>query len=242
LIETNKGSSELYVNVTDGRTRLNDEQIAQRMVLSLEEGWYVNLGIGIPTLASDFIPHDKEIIFHSENGILGVGPKPAAGFEDWDMINAAKSPVTLRPGGCFFSQAESFAMIRGGHLDVAVVGAFQVSGNGDLANWLVPNRKDYSLGNVGGAMDLATGARRVWVTMQHCTKNGEPKIVKKCSFPLTAKSCVGMIFTDLAVIAVTDKGLVLKEMARGWSRNDIQTLTGPELLFDSNLKILEFGK
>jgi 3-oxoadipate CoA-transferase beta subunit len=212
------------------------------MVQSLEEGWYVNLGIGIPTLASDFIPRDKEIIFHSENGILGLGPKPETGSEDWDLINAAKSPVTLLHGGCFFSQAESFGMVRGGHLDIAVVGAFQVSEKGDLANWLVPGRKDYSLGNVGGAMDLATGAQHVWVTMSHCTKDGEPKIVKDVSFPLTAKSCVDMIFTDLAVIAVTDKGLVVKEIAPGWSRNDIQTLSEPELLFDSNMQILEPGK
>jgi 3-oxoadipate CoA-transferase, beta subunit len=186
-------------------------ELATRVAQDLEDGWFVNLGIGIPTLVADVIPEGREIILHSENGLLGLGPKPKPGQEDMDLVNAGKEPITLKPGGSFFSQSDSFAMIRGGHLDAAVLGAFQVSVEGDLASWKVPNDP---LGRVGGAMDLTVGAKRIFLCMQHTSK-GKPKIVEECTYPLTAPRCVDRIYTDLAVIYVTDEGLVVHELAPG---------------------------
>ncbi|MFS0824554.1 3-oxoacid CoA-transferase subunit B [Bacillus sp. 1P02SD] len=185
-------------------------ELAARVALDLEDGWFVNLGIGLPTLVADYIPEGREIILHSENGLLGLGPKPLPGEEDMDLVNAGKEPITLMPGGSYFSQADSFAMIRGGHLDAAVLGAFQVSQYGDLASWKLP--KD-PLGRVGGAMDLTVGSKRVFLFMQHTTNKGEPKIVEDCTYPLTAINCVNRIYTNLAIIDVTEQGLVVKELA-----------------------------
>jgi 3-oxoadipate CoA-transferase, beta subunit len=200
-------------------------ELASRVAQDLEDGWFVNLGIGIPTLVADVIPEGKEIILHSENGLLGLGPKPEPGEEDMDLVNAGKEPITLKPGGSFFSQSDSFAMIRGGHLDAAVLGAFQVSKNGDLASWKVP--KD-PLGRVGGAMDLTVGAKRVFLCMQHTSK-GTPKIVEECTYPLTAPHCVDRIYTDLAVIDVTDDGLVVQELAPGVTFEYVQERTAAPL-------------
>ncbi|WP_035445751.1 3-oxoacid CoA-transferase subunit B [Bacillus sp. UNC41MFS5] len=201
-------------------------QLASRVAQDLEDGWFVNLGIGIPTLVADVIPEGREIILHSENGLLGLGPKPAPGEEDMDLVNAGKEPITLKPGGSFFSQSDSFAMIRGGHLDAAVLGAFQVSTYGDLASWKVPNDP---LGRVGGAMDLTVGAKRVFLCMQHCTRKGESKIVEECTYPLTAPRCVDRIYTDLAVIEVTDDGLVVQELAPGVTFDYLQERTAAPL-------------
>lgn len=203
-------------------------ELASRVAQDLENGWFVNLGIGLPTLIADVIPEGREIILHSENGLLGLGPKPEPGEEDMDLVNAGKEPITLRPGGSFFSQSESFAMIRGGHIDAAVLGAFQVSVTGDLASWKLPNT---TLGRVGGAMDLTVGAKRVFLCMQHTSK-GTPKIVKECTYPLTATQCVNRIYTDLAVIDVTDKGLLVLELAPGVTETYLQERTDAPLLFE----------
>lgn len=200
-------------------------ELASRVAQDLEDGWFVNLGIGIPTLVADVIPEGREIILHSENGLLGLGPKPEPGQEDMDLVNAGKEPITLKPGGCFFSQSDSFAMIRGGHLDAAVLGAFQVSAEGDLASWKVPNDP---LGRVGGAMDLTVGAKRIFLCMQHTSK-GKPKIVEECTYPLTAPRCVDRIYTDLAVIYVTDEGLVVHELAPGVTFEYLQERTAATL-------------
>ncbi|MEH7177592.1 3-oxoacid CoA-transferase subunit B [Neobacillus vireti] len=200
-------------------------ELASRVAKDLEDGWFVNLGIGIPTLVADVIPEGREIILHSENGLLGLGPKPEPGQEDMDLVNAGKEPITLKPGGCFFSQSDSFAMIRGGHLDAAVLGAFQVSMTGDLASWKVPNDP---LGRVGGAMDLTVGAKRIFLCMQHTSK-GKPKIVEECTYPLTAPGCVDRIYTDLAVIYVTDEGLVVQELAPGVTFEYLQERTAAPL-------------
>jgi 3-oxoadipate CoA-transferase, beta subunit len=200
-------------------------ELATRVAQDLEDGWFVNLGIGIPTLVADVIPEGREIILHSENGLLGLGPKPEPGQEDMDLVNAGKEPITLKPGGSFFSQSDSFAMIRGGHLDAAVLGAFQVSVEGDLASWKVPNDP---LGRVGGAMDLTVGAKRIFLCMQHTSK-GKPKIVEECTYPLTAPRCVDRIYTDLAVIYVTDEGLVVHELAPGVTFEYLQERTSAPL-------------
>jgi 3-oxoadipate CoA-transferase, beta subunit len=200
-------------------------ELATRVAQDLEDGWFVNLGIGIPTLVADVIPEGREIILHSENGLLGLGPKPEPGQEDMDLVNAGKEPITLKPGGCFFSQSDSFAMIRGGHLDAAVLGAFQVSVEGDLASWKVPNDP---LGRVGGAMDLTVGAKRIFLCMQHTSK-GKPKIVEECTYPLTAPHCVDRIYTDLAVIYVTAEGLVVHELAPGVTFEYLQERTAAKL-------------
>ncbi len=198
---------------------LSRDQIAQRVALDIEEGAYVNLGIGLPTRIANFLAPGKEIFLHSENGILGMGPAPETGEEDDELINAGKEHVTLLTGGCFFHHGDSFAMMRGGHIDVCVLGAFQVAANGDLANW--HTGAPDAIPAVGGAMDLAVGAKKVFVTMEHNTKKGEPKIVERCTYPLTGLACVDRIYTDLAVIDVTPRGLVVLEMAPGI---DIQTL------------------
>ncbi len=213
-------------------------QIAARVAQDLEDGWFVNLGIGLPTLVADFIPEGREIILHSENGLLGLGPKPEPGEEDMDLVNAGKEPITLKPGGCYFSQSESFAMIRGGHLDAAVLGAFQVSMHGDLASWKLPNAP---LGRVGGAMDLTVGSKRVFLFMQHCTNKGESKIVEECSYPLTAPRCVDRIYTNLAVIDVTEDGLVVRDLAPGISFEYVQERTAAPLKLSADVQSAQIG-
>lgn len=208
--------------------KLNRDQMAARVARDIPEGSYVNLGIGLPTMVANHLPKDREIFLHSENGLLGMGPAPAKGEEDSDLINAGKQPVTLLKGGAYFHHADSFAMMRGGHLDICVLGAFQVSSMGDLANWHT-GAKD-AIPAVGGAMDLALGAKRVFVMMDHVTKTGESKIVERCSYPLTAVKCVDRIYTDLAVIDVTTHGLTLVEMVEGLSFAELQRLTAAPLV------------
>ncbi len=208
-------------------TRLSREQIAARVAQELDDGWLVNLGIGMPTLTVNYIPEGRDILFHSENGIIGMGPKPAREEDiDPDLMSAGKGPVTLVPGGAFIHHADSFAVARGGRLDAAVLGAFQVAVNGDLANWKLPTAKT---GSVGGAMDIAAGAKRVFAMMTHTAKDGEPKIVETLTYPLTAKTCVTKIFTDIAVVAVTPDGYVLEEVAPGFTADDVQAATGARL-------------
>jgi 3-oxoadipate CoA-transferase beta subunit len=202
-------------------------QLAARVARDIPEGAYVNLGIGAPTLIANFLPKDREIFLHSENGILGMGPAPPEGQEDWDLINAGKQPVTLLTGGAYFHHGDSFAMMRGGHLDICVLGAFQVSASGDLANWHTGEQD--AIPAVGGAMDLAVGARQVFVMMDHQTKQGEPKIVERCAYPLTAAACVDRIYTDLAVLDVTERGLVVREMVEGLSFEELQRRTAAAL-------------
>ncbi|WP_212391439.1 3-oxoacid CoA-transferase subunit B [Sporosarcina beigongshangi] len=206
--------------------------LASRVALDLEDGWFVNLGIGLPTLVADFIPEGREIILHSENGLLGLGPKPEPGEEDPDLVNAGKEPITLKSGGSYFSQSESFAMIRGGHLDATVLGAFQVSQYGDLASWKLPNA---TLGRVGGAMDLTVGSKRVFLFMQHTSKQG-PKIVDECTYPLTAPRCVDRIYTNLAIIDVTDTGLVVRELAPGVTFEYVQEHTAAPLKLHADVQ------
>jgi 3-oxoadipate CoA-transferase beta subunit len=207
--------------------RYSRDQMAALVARDIPEGAYVNLGIGLPTLVANHLPKDREIILHTENGLLGMGPAPAKGEEDPDLINASKQPVTLLPGASFFHHADSFAMMRGGHLDFCVLGAFQVSVSGDLANW--HTGAPDAIPAVGGAMDLAIGARHVYVMMEHLTKAGESKIVERCSYPLTGIGCVNRIFTDLAVIDVTPQGLKVLEMVEGLDLNALQKLTGVSL-------------
>ena len=207
--------------------KLTREQIAERAAQELPDGAYVNLGWGIPNLIAAYVPENAGVIFHSENGILGMGPRARPGQEDYDLVDAMKAPVTILPGGAYFSQVDAHMMTRGGHLDVAVLGGLQVSERGDLANWKVPGAK-FS-GGIGGAMDIAVGSRRLIVTMEHVTKNGEPKIVTTCTYPLTALQCVTTIVTDLAVIDVIASGLQLREVAPGVSPADVQRVTEPKL-------------
>jgi 3-oxoadipate CoA-transferase, beta subunit len=208
--------------------RLTREQIVQRVAQDIPEGSYVNLGIGLPTKIANYLDPNKEIFLQSENGVLGMGPAPAKGDEDPDLINAGKEFITLLKGGSYFHHGDSFTMMRGGHIDICVLGAFQVAQNGDLANWHTGSPD--AIPAVGGAMDLAIGARNVFVTMEHVTKNGEPKIVKNCSYPLTGMACVNRIYTDLAVIDVTPKGLVVQEMVNGLSFEELQSLTDALLI------------
>ena len=207
---------------------LTREQMAWRAAQDLPEGAYVNLGIGIPTLAASYVPPGREVIFHSENGILGMGPKPEPGEEDPYMVDAGKNKTTLVKGGCFVHHADAFLMIRGGHLDVCVLGAFQVSAGGDLANWHTGAAD--AIPAVGGAMDLAIGAKKTYVMMEHTTKSGEMKIVERCSYPLTGIGCVARIYTDLAVIDVTPRGLVVLNVVEGLGHDELQSLTGAPLL------------
>ena len=208
--------------------KLTRDQMAARVARDIPEGSYVNLGIGLPTLVANHLPKEREIFLHSENGLLGMGPAPAAGAEDYDLINAGKQPVTLLPGGAYFHHADSFAMMRGGHLDICVLGAFQVSGGGDLANWHTGGAD--AIPAVGGAMDLAIGAKRTFVMMEHLTKGGDSKIVERCSYPLTGIGCVSRIYTDLAVIDVTPQGLRLVEAFNGLAHAELERLTGVPLL------------
>ena len=207
--------------------RWTKDQMAARVAQDIAEGMVVNLGIGLPTRVANHLPPGREVMMHSENGVIGIGPAPPPGAEDFDLINAGKQPVTLRPGGAYFHHADSFAMMRGGHLDICVLGAFQVSAAGDLANWHTGAAD--AIPAVGGAMDLAVGARRTFVLMEHCTKAGEPKIVPRCTYPLTGVACVSRIYTDLAVIDVTPAGLQLVEMAPGLAFEVLQAATAVPL-------------
>jgi len=207
--------------------RLDREAIAMRVARELPDGAVVNLGIGIPTLVSQFVPEGRTIIYQAENGVTGYGPLAEPGEEDMDLINAGGQFLKRMPGMAFFHSADAFAMIRGGHIDVAVLGALQVSEKGDLANWMVPER---GIGNIGGAMDLAVGARRIIVAMEHTDRQGRPKIVRECTYPLTARGCVSLIVTDLAVIEVVKgQGLLLREVCPGWTPEEVQALTGAPL-------------
>ncbi len=209
-------------------SKLSRDDMAARVARDIPEGAYVNLGIGLPTLVANHLPRDLEVFLHSENGLLGMGPAPAAGEEDYDLINAGKQPVTLLPGGAYFHHADSFAMMRGGHLDICVLGAFQVSRKGDLANW--HTGAPGAIPAVGGAMDLAIGAKKTYVMMEHLTKAGESKIVESCSYPLTGIACVSRIYTDLAVLDVTPAGLRVVEMVDGLEFEELERLTRMPLL------------
>ena len=198
--------------------------MAARVAADIPDGAVVNLGIGAPTAVANHFGAGREVILHSENGVLGMGPAPALGQEDYDLINAGKQPVTLRPGGCFFHHADSFAMMRGGHIDICVLGAFQVAGNGDLANW--STGEPGAIPAVGGAMDLATGAKQTWVMTDHLTKAGEPKLVERCSYPLTGLGCVARVYTDLAVIDLRQQPPRVRAVVDGLSFDELQRLTG----------------
>lgn len=204
------------------------DEIAKYVAQDIQEGMYVNLGIGQPTKVADFLPADKDIFLHSENGVLGMGPEPAAGNEDGDLINAGKQYITLLEGGSYFHHGDSFTMIRGGHIDLCVLGAFEVAENGDIANWFLGRPQDIPA--VGGAMDLAVGAKQVYVMMDHVSRNGDPKIVERLKLPITGEKCVNRIYTDLAVINVTDKGLEVREMVDGLTFAELQAKTGAKLI------------
>ncbi len=206
----------------------NRTQMAARVAQDIPEGWFVNLGIGIPTMVGDHVPPGREVILHSENGILGMGPAPAPDQVNAWLVNAGKQPVTLHPGGSFFHHADSFGMIRGGHIDLCVLGAFEVAANGDIANWATSENDTAPA--VGGAMDLAAGAKRLWVVMEHTTKDGAPKLVERCSYPLTAMGAVQRVFTNLAVLdIVPGRGFVVREIVPGLSLADLQAQTGATL-------------
>jgi 3-oxoadipate CoA-transferase, beta subunit len=208
--------------------KLTKDQLAQRVAADILDGAYVNLGIGMPTLVANHIPKDRTVILHSENGILGMGPAPAAGQEDYDLINAGKQPVTLLPGGAYFHHADSFAMMRGGHLDICVLGAFQVSVTGDLANWHTGEAD--AIPAVGGAMDLAVGAKQTWVMMELLTKSAQSKLVRACTYPLTGVGCVKRVYTDVATFSITAQGVAAHDVVAGLSLEELQKLAGVPLI------------
>ena len=234
--------------MSNSKYRLDEQTIAMRAAREFQDGMVVNLGGGIPTLACNFVPEGREILFHSENGVLGYGPTASLETADWDLFNASFQPVTPLPGMSFFSHDESFSIIRGGHVDISVLGALEVSEKGDLANWIVGNVSDFegdltdwiksgkNPPGLGGAMDLAAGAKKIIVAMLHTTKDGQPKIVKECKYELTGKECVSLIITDIAVIEVMPKGLVLKEVAPGYTPEEVQEVTEPKLIIPEDLK------
>jgi 3-oxoadipate CoA-transferase beta subunit len=206
---------------------ISRQELAKKIAHRIPEGSYVNLGIGMPTLIGNYLPENAEIMLHSENGILGMGPAPPEGKEDWDLINAGKQAVTLLPGGAFFSQTDSFAMMRGGHLDICVLGGFQVSQTGDLASWHTGEQG--AIPAVGGAMDLAVGAKKTFVMMEHLTKNGTSKLVEQCSYPLTGLACVAMVFTDLGIFEITPAGFMVIELFNDMSFDEVQAVTAAPL-------------
>jgi acetate CoA/acetoacetate CoA-transferase beta subunit len=231
--------------------RLDEQTIAMRVAKEFKDGMVVNLGGGIPSLACNFVAEGREVLFHTENGVLGYGGIASTDEADWDLFNASFQPVTYLPGMSFFSHDESFAMIRGGHIDISALGALEVSEKGDLANWAIGNMADYEgevvswiktgrfPPGIGGAMDLAVGAKRVIVAMTHTTKDGNPKIVRECRYELTARQCVSLIVTDMAVIEVTPAGLILKEIAPGFTPEEIQKVTEPQLIIARDLIEIE---
>ncbi|MFQ5875836.1 MAG: 3-oxoacid CoA-transferase subunit B [Dehalococcoidia bacterium] len=218
------------------KQKLDRHGIAMRVTKEFRDGDVVNLGIGIPTLCSSYLPPDKEIILHSENGVMGFGPIAEEKERDVDLLNAGGQYITPLPGMAFFNSAEAFAMIRGGHIDITVLGGFQVSEKGDLANWIIAGR---GTGNVGGAMDLVAGAKKVIVAMEHTTRDGEPKLVRRCNYPLTGKECVKLVVTDLGVLEITEEGFLLIELAPGFSPDEVQSVTEAPMSVSPDLREME---